>query len=265
MIDNFSQVKECNYKGENYSVRDNGAVCRHARENKPIRKKYDNIWTFGKQNNKTGYMEIASVRVHRIVATAFHGEPLTKEHVVDHIDTNKCNNRPENLRWVTRLENILLNPITVKRIEFACGCSIEEFLEEPSKYRDKFHEQNYKWMCTVSKEEANACRDNLLAWAKSHKVPSGGTLGERIYDRSELNSYVEEVSLYTESLTENAKQENWKTPSEFPLCPADDINSTIENYNTNLKIGEIFSRNQYSNSIIEDFAISNDKEIRFCG
>ena len=50
------------------------------------------------------------------MATAFHGEPPTKEHVVDHIDTNKQNNRPENLRWVTRLENILLNPITAKRI-----------------------------------------------------------------------------------------------------------------------------------------------------
>ena len=86
-LDDFTRVIECVYKGEQYSVRDNGAVLRHARNGKRLRK-YDNQWTFGKPNIKTGYMEIASVRIHRIVATAFHGEPPTKEHVVDHIDTN---------------------------------------------------------------------------------------------------------------------------------------------------------------------------------
>ena len=111
--DDFNQEITCTYKDELYSVRDNGAVLRHAREGKRVRK-YDNQWTLGKPDNKTGYSFISSVRIHRIVATAFHGEPPTKRHVVDHKDTNKRNNRPENLRWVTRLENILLNPITVK-------------------------------------------------------------------------------------------------------------------------------------------------------
>lgn len=36
-------------------------------------------------NEKTGYMLIAGVRVHRIVATVFHGGAPTKEHIVDHI------------------------------------------------------------------------------------------------------------------------------------------------------------------------------------
>lgn len=261
MINDYIQVKECTFKGEYYSVRDNGAVCRHARANKPLRKKYDNIWTFGKQNRKTGYMEIASVRIHRIVATAFHGESPTKEHVVDHIDTNKCNNRPENLRWVTRLENVLLNPITVKRIELSCGCSIEEFLEDPSKYRDKFHEPNYQWMCTVSKQEANISREKLLAWAESDKTISGGSLGEWIYNRNQFESYIKKEPDYSESLTVNAKQYNWKTPSEFPLCPNEDSLNSIEKYSSNLKIGDVFSRNQYSEAIIEDFAISKNKEI----
>ncbi|MDZ7633215.1 MAG: HNH endonuclease signature motif containing protein [Bacteroidales bacterium] len=112
-------------KMSHYSVPDNGAVLRHTLNDRRTRQT-DNKWTFGKQNNRTGYLEIASVRIHRIVATAFHGEPPTKEHVVDHIDTNKQNNRPENLRWVTRLENVLLNPISAKRIAYVCG-SVEEF------------------------------------------------------------------------------------------------------------------------------------------
>ena len=139
----FEREIICTYKKEKYSVRDNGAVLRHPRENGRVRPT-DNQWTFGKSNEKTGYMEIASERVHRIVAMGFLGQPPTKKHVVDHVDTNKQNNRPDNLRWVTRLENVLLNPITVKRIEFACGCSVEEFLANPSKYRDKFQEPNYK-------------------------------------------------------------------------------------------------------------------------
>lgn len=119
-LNDFKLQNECIYKDEKYSVRDNGAVLRYPPDKKR-RRSIDNNWTFGKLNIKTGYLEIASVRIHRIVATAFLGEAPTKEHVVDHIDTNKQNNRPENLRWVTRLENILLNPITARRIELVCG------------------------------------------------------------------------------------------------------------------------------------------------
>ncbi len=141
--------------------------------------------TFGKLNSKTGYLEIASARIHRIVATAFHGEPPTKEHVVDHIDTNKQNNRPDNLRWVTRLENILLNPITARPIELVCG-SVEAFLADPSKFRDKFQEPNYEWMCTVSVQEAQTSKARLLAWAESDKPLQGGMLGEWIFNRNNI-------------------------------------------------------------------------------
>jgi hypothetical protein len=95
--------ENCTYKNEFYSVRDNGEVLRHTPVGKKLRPT-DNQWTFGKSNNKTGYLEIACVPVHRIVASAFQGLASTKQHVVDHIDVNKRNNRPENLRWVTRLK-----------------------------------------------------------------------------------------------------------------------------------------------------------------
>ena len=56
ILNDYTEIKECSYKGEHYSVRDNGAVLRHAREGKRIRKD-DNTWTFGKPNENTGYME----------------------------------------------------------------------------------------------------------------------------------------------------------------------------------------------------------------
>src|SRR5690554_6885923 len=189
LLETYSCIQECHYKNEHYSVRDNGAVLRHSPANKRIRPT-DNQWTFGKLNIRTGYLEIASVRIHRIIATAFHGEPPTNEHVVDHIDTNKQNNRPDNLRWVTRLENVLLNPITARRIEIICG-SVEAFLANPSQFQDKFQNPDYKWMSTVSAEEAQASKERLLTWAESDKPLQGGSLGEWIYkDRksTRLNS-----------------------------------------------------------------------------
>ncbi|MGC4234670.1 MAG: HNH endonuclease signature motif containing protein [Niabella sp.] len=255
-INNFNRETSTIYKDEHYSVRDNGAVLRHTPINKRTRPT-DNKWTFGKLNSKKGYLEIVSARIHRIVATAFHGEPPTKEHVVDHIDTNKQNNRPDNLRWVTRLENILLNPITARRIELVCG-SVEAFLADPSKFRDKFPDPNYEWMCAVSIQEAQVSKERLLAWAESDKRPSGGSLGEWIYNRSSPKVYFEETPEFKTSLTSNAVQKNWKTPSEFPCCPQDINNNPITTYFTELKTEKVFSQNQYSNSIIEDFAISDD-------
>lgn len=261
-VDDFKTEVFCFYKNERYSVRDNGAVLRH-QLNEKRQRPTDNNWTFGKLNISTGYLEIASVRIHRIVATAFLGEAPTKEHVVDHIDTNKQNNRPENLRWVTRLENILLNPITARRIEIICG-SIEAFLADPSKFRDKFQDPNYEWMCTVSIQEAQASKERLLAWAKSDKPLQGGTLGEWLYNRSLSNQFtdnvVEELE-FINSLTPNAIQiaRNWKTPSEFPCCPKTITHNPIADYTSNLNAGNIFSQNQYTSSIIELFANSNDE------
>ncbi len=262
LLETYGDIQQCHYKNEQYSVRNNGAVLRHTSINKRTRPT-DNQWTFGKLNVKTGYLEIASVRIHRIVATAFHGEPPTEEHVVDHIDTNKQNNRPDNLRWVTRLENILFNPITARRIEIVCG-SVKAFLADPSKFRDKFPDPNYEWMCAVSIQEAQASKERLLAWAKNDKPLQGGSLGEWIYNRSvssQFTDYAEKELEFINSLTPNAVQKarDWKTPSEFPCCPQKHTYNPIADYTENLNIGDIFSRNQYTSSIIECFAISKDE------
>lgn len=44
----------------------------------------------------------------------------------------------------------MLNPITVKRIEWVIGDKIEKFLENPAKYKDKFQDPNLAWMRTVT-------------------------------------------------------------------------------------------------------------------
>lgn len=51
------------------------------------------------------YKEHGVVYVHRLVYEAFKGE-IPEELEIDHIDRNKHNNNPDNLRLVTRAENL---------------------------------------------------------------------------------------------------------------------------------------------------------------
>ncbi len=276
-VDEYNETKDCIYKDEHYSVRDNGAVMRHPREGKRLRKD-DNVWTFGKPNEKTGYMEIAGQRVHRIVAFAFLGDPPTEQHVVDHIDTNRRNNRPENLRWLTRLENALNNPITRARIENLCG-SIEVFLADPSVLRGhEMIDPNFNWMRTVSPEEARASLERLTNWAKEHPKPQGGSLGEWVFQEQKQGSrpYIplhyqqpEPVEpepadtrpIETKSLTPNAIQLDWKHPVEFPCCPQQVTGKPLETYLANLKEGKIFSKNSFGESTILKYGLTSSETL----
>lgn len=264
MVDLNDYIKEsiCTYKNEKYSVRDNGAVLRHAIEGKKPRP-IDNNWTFGKLNNKTGYLEIASVRIHRIVAYAFHGEPPTREHVVDHIDTNKQNNRPENLRWVTRLENILLNPITARRIEHVCG-SLEAFLADPSRFRNKFQDPNYDWMCTVSSGEAQVSLARMLSWAKGNKPLKGGSLGEWVFNRKVIETPIVKLLDYIMSKTPNAAQRIIFTredkPNEYPSTPQKFESNPLVTYYENLTEGAVFFRNHNGEYVVVKSGFSKDRQ-----
>lgn len=64
--------------------------------------------------NGEAYPIIKNKRIHRIIAETFIPNPENKP-CVDHIDGDKLNNRVDNLRWVTHLENNN-NPITKQRL-----------------------------------------------------------------------------------------------------------------------------------------------------
>lgn len=184
-VDNdYVREARCEYKGETYWVRDNGAIFRVARKDKPRRPK-DEKWTFGESVEK-GYAKFCGESVHRIVAYAFLGEPKGGRNVVDHIDTNRQNNRPENLRWVSKLENILLNPTTKAKKEYICG-SIENFLKDPSLLNGhEASDTNFAWMRAVTKEEA---MNTLYNWQNLISIPrfkssSENRIGEWIYESS---------------------------------------------------------------------------------
>ncbi|MCR5045070.1 MAG: HNH endonuclease [Treponema sp.] len=264
-INEYTQEIVCIYKNETYSVRDNGAIIRHSKHNGKKRKN-DNIWTFGTADKKSGYLLIAGVRVHRIVATAFHGEAPSKEYIVDHKNTNKQDNRPTNLRWVTKLENIILNPITCKKIMYLTGKSIDYVLQ----HIDILHNlnnlpQNISWMRNVTAQESKNCYDNLLHWAEEDTISptkKRGAIGEWIYQKRFFSDTNKDNHLiYTK--TENAVHDRrkMKLPSEYPCCPNGEHEHTLEEYLANLKPGAPFFETKYSHSLVSDAVIHNNKLI----
>ncbi|MFH4963668.1 HNH endonuclease signature motif containing protein [Gaetbulibacter sp. M235] len=242
----FGSEKTCEYRGEIYRVRDNGAILRCQKPNKRKRP-LDEKWTFGNPCKVKGYMNFSSETVHRIVATAFHGTQPSEKHIVDHIDTNKKNNRPENLRWITRLENILLNPISLARITFKYG-SIDNFLANPSGPIDGELDQNFEWMRTVTEEESENAKRNLINWAKEGKIPKGGQLGEWIYTK--LNPDV----VHSNTISQK-KPKNPNVPKIIGENP-------IQTYYDNLNKGDIlFCQGEEIHYVLEK-EISNSRQMK---
>lgn len=82
-------------------------------------------------NNCRGYRTVCfcvngktkRFRVARLVAEAFIPNPYNKEQV-DHINTIRTDDRVENLRWVTRSEN-MNNPITKTKLSKTKGIGVK--------------------------------------------------------------------------------------------------------------------------------------------
>lgn len=274
------EEKECDYKGEHYSAREDGMIMRHERPGMRKRK-LDNVWTYGTLNLSNGYLFIGMARVHIIVATAFHGNHDSKVYVVDHIDTNRQNNRPDNLRWVTRLDNALMNEITKKKIELICG-SIEAFLENPSLLEGhETEDKHFAWMKKVTKEEAKNSLENWTNWARKTKATHDPNykkkeIGEWIYQTPINNVHVKpfdhlenydntnptqqpqeekediDERMISESKTLLAAQYHWSTPTEFPCCPNVINEGGLLLYKNNLKEGNVFTSNKYDTYYVVD-------------
>ena len=189
---------------------------RHPKEGKKPRRN-DNKWTFGSYDKSHGYTKIGNEAVHRIVATAFLGEAPTKSHVVDHIDTNRQNNRPSNLRWLTRLENIVLNDITRKKLELCCGCSIEDILSDMTKLKNIPLTPNFDWMKAVSQEEADKSLATWRNWV--NEVDNRKEHDRQVYQtfeyKSPFNPMVYPLEPQGENVSLEAYYNNLKTKEEF--------------------------------------------------
>lgn len=234
----YTEERECLYKDKYYRVRDNGAVMRIPSPGKRATKN-DNIWAFGSIDTN-GYLAIAGVRVHLIVAKAFLGykpEGL----VIDHIDTIRTNNRPSNLRYVTRFENLVNNQLTRRKIEHLTGLTMDEILKDITVLHNISLPPEFKWLTSVSQEEATRIRMDL----------------SRITSKSITTKECDQINNY---LTKYAIQANeWWPKGIFPFCPQHE-DSSLEEYASNIMVGKPIFYHGSRKYIVDEFEISENRK-----
>lgn len=248
-IDHYGSERELEYEGEIYLVRDNGAVYRkHGMDRRT--NSFDETWTFGVLGQQGRYLCIGSAKVHRVVAIAFLGPPPSEEYVVDHINRDKTNNRVENLRWITRLENVMRHPGVRKRIISAYG-SLDKYCEDPSTPTNEL-DPDFAWLRSFSKEEAQKSWNQIQKWTESDRFVTPGVLSNRVHGNLGPMPPTRPPLPVPEkqSLTPMAIQRKWNTPTEFPCCPNDIGQEPLEEYSRNLITDAVFSRDRYKESLV---------------
>ena len=60
--------------------------------------------------------------------------------------------------------------------------------------------------------------------------------------------------------TKNIEQRNWRTPTEFPMCPVGLPENPLEAYKQNMIIDGIFSRNRYGESLLKDVDYTPERD-----
>ena len=234
----YKEERTCTYKERQYRVRDNGAVMRLPKADKKAGKN-DNVWTFGVKD-AAGYLALAGVRVHLIVATAFLGEKPSNELVVDHIDTIRVNNRPSNLHYVTRFENMVANPLTRMKLEHATGLPIEKILEDLSVLHNLSLPPNLTWVNSVSQIEADILRMKMNAKLLSKPI-----------DTPEFTEAIKAEPEFA------IQADGWRPLGQFPFCPQHE-DSSLGEYASNIEKGKPFFSHTYRTYIADEFALSED-------
>jgi hypothetical protein len=126
-----------------------------------------------------GYLQVKIVRkrilIHHLVAYAFLG-PRREGCEIDHFDRNKLNNKADNLRYVTRSENIknrddyrddILEEDTKERHKIFCKEYQEANKEKISKQRKEYYEANKEKISEKNKEKYTCeCGIELTKGAK---------------------------------------------------------------------------------------------------
>ena len=116
-------------------------------------------------------------------------------------------------------------------------------------------------MRTVTKEEAARCLKHLERWAAEDTMPVGKGIGEWIFSEPapRTQDKGEKPLECKDSLTPEAKQRNWKIPTEFPLCPPFPITTNpLKTYLSNLKPGTVFAKTEHYQTQVYKADISED-------
>lgn len=105
--------------------------------------------------------------MHRIAAEAFlENDDAARKRLVDHIDGNRCNNRVENLRWVTYQENNHNRPLSRANKSGVKGVHLNK--------------NDNKYVATWRDENGKHCRQSFVEFSEA--VLHRQKMVEKYYD-----------------------------------------------------------------------------------
>lgn len=123
--------------------------------------------TEARSKAKDGYLRVTihhkTYQVHRIVWIILHGE-IPEGKLIDHLDGNRENNKPDNLRLVDDSEN---GRNRGKRSDNTSGITGVYFNKQRNNWRVQVYNENHKKIMLGSYktlEEAKKVRDEYLVW-----------------------------------------------------------------------------------------------------
>jgi hypothetical protein len=112
---------------------------------------------------------------HRLVCTVWHGPPLTPKLEVNHKDLDPSNNRPENLEWLTRAENLAHSRATNTDRKSSAGAQ-----SKPVRGRTAGTEDEWRHFesASAAARELGLHKSGVLKVANGNRTQTGGMMFE---------------------------------------------------------------------------------------
>lgn len=158
--------------------------------------------------NKYGYCvvklcnegKLKSFLVHRLVAQAFIPNVDNKPQI-DHINTDRTDNRVENLRWVTNQENCN-NPISKINYSIIQKGKPRLTLQKPILQFSKEGEFIKKWQSvTQVGDELNIHKGNIISCCKGKLNTCGGYIWRYTDDYEKLHFNIFDLNIYVKKVS----------------------------------------------------------------
>lgn len=134
--------------------------------------------------------KVKQTLIHRLVASAFIPNTDNKP-CIDHINTNRTDNRVENLMWVTYKEN-MNNPLTIEK-----KIGENNPKTKPIIQFSKDGEFMQKWSCIVSVErKLNIPHSNIIKVINGDRKTAGGYKWGYVADYERIPFKVFDLEIY---------------------------------------------------------------------